>query len=117
MFEVIRLYKQIISKVAIARFETNGHNLFLKASITFCDGSTLHLRQAVINGVLLKYAYHWENRDGKLVRRWDNADHWPEISTKPHHCHVDNPENVVESQEAGDLTAVIAFIASKVHLL
>jgi hypothetical protein len=116
MFEAIRPFKQIITNVAIARFETNGHNLLLKASITFCDESRLHIRQAIINGMLHKYAYHWENRAGMLLRRWDNADHWPAISTKPHHCHIETPEKVIESREAGDLSAVIAFIASQFPL-
>ena len=30
-----------------------------------------------------KYSFHWQNAEGKLIRRWDNAPHHPEISSFP----------------------------------
>jgi hypothetical protein len=35
-----------------------------------------------------------------MVRRWDNAPHWPELKTFPHHLHLCNEAFVVESAEA-----------------
>jgi len=42
-----------------------------------------------INGKLKqdKYSFHWQSKDGKLIKRWDNAPHHPELKTFPHHLH------------------------------
>jgi hypothetical protein len=36
-----------------------------------------------------------------LKRRWDNAPHFPEISSYPHHVHVDREDNVEQSHMFG----------------
>ena len=35
-----------------------------------------------------KYSVHWQNMDGELRKRWDNAPHHREIKTFPSHIHV-----------------------------
>lgn len=35
-----------------------------------------------------KYSFHWQDSDGNLRKRWDNAPHHPELPTHPHHVHV-----------------------------
>jgi hypothetical protein len=44
------------------------------------------------------YAYHWEQRrqSGRLYR-WDNAPHYPHVSTFPNHFHDGDENTVVES--------------------
>jgi len=34
------------------------------------------------------YSFHWQNRRGKLIKRWDNVRHHPEIETFPYHIHL-----------------------------
>ncbi|MEA3254956.1 MAG: DUF6516 family protein, partial [Candidatus Altiarchaeota archaeon] len=46
-----------------------------------------------------KYKYHWQDREGNLIARWDNVPHHPGVSTFPHHRHV--TEKVQESGEMG----------------
>jgi hypothetical protein len=41
-----------------------------------------------------KYRYHWQAGSGKLIKRWDNAPHHPEIDTFPDHLHDGSEENV-----------------------
>ena len=41
-----------------------------------------------------KYRYHWQTGSGKLIKRWDNAPHHPEIATFPDHLHDGSEENV-----------------------
>ncbi|MCL4424159.1 MAG: DUF6516 family protein [Firmicutes bacterium] len=41
--------------------------------------------------------------------RWDNAPHWPEIETYPHHKHVNIERNVLASSET-DLKEVLSVI-------
>jgi hypothetical protein len=41
-----------------------------------------------------KYRYHWQTGSGKLIKRWDNAPHHPEIDTFPDHLHDGYEDNV-----------------------
>ena len=41
-----------------------------------------------------KYRYQWQTGSGKLIKRWDNAPHHPEIDTFPDHLHDGSEENV-----------------------
>ncbi len=34
-----------------------------------------------------KYSFHWQDADGSLKQRWDNAPHFPELPHFPHHTH------------------------------
>jgi hypothetical protein len=36
---------------------------------------------------LIDYSYHWQDKEKRLITRWDNAPHHPEIETFPHHVH------------------------------
>jgi hypothetical protein len=44
------------------------------------------------------YSYHILKGD-KMVRRWDNAPHWPEIKTFPHHLHLADENAALECRE------------------
>ncbi len=35
----------------------------------------------------LKYSFHWQNAQGGLKKRWDNAPHYPHLPNAPHHLH------------------------------
>jgi hypothetical protein len=41
-----------------------------------------------------KYAYHWQDANGLLVRRWDAVHHHPQLPHAPHHVHL--PDGSVE---------------------
>jgi len=68
-----------------------------KAEITFTNDSKLFIKEYVFENKERKYAYHWADASGNLISRWDNANHWPDISTSPHHKHTGN--QVLESTE------------------
>lgn len=61
------------------------------------------------------YAYHWEQRrqSGRMYR-WDNAPHYPTISTFPAHFHDSDESKVIESRLSGDpeqaLLEILGFI-------
>jgi len=38
----------------------------------------------------LKYSYHWQDTEQKMLRRWDNAPHHLSLSNAPHHLHLSN---------------------------
>lgn len=61
------------------------------------------------------YAYQWEQRrqSGRLYR-WDNAPHYPGLSTFPDHFHEGDENTVVESKLSAEpeqaLREVLAFV-------
>ncbi|MEE8390399.1 MAG: DUF6516 family protein [Anaerolineae bacterium] len=79
--------------------------------LCFYDGSLLEFDETVIvRGVVLiktDYAYHYQQADGMLIFRYDNAPHHPEIPTHPDHIHI---EGHVEAAESPDLSDVLRRI-------
>ena len=67
--------------------------LYVKGEMIFVNGSELHFKEYFITIPVLKrlaYSYHYQDKDKKLIFRYDNADHYTEIETCPHHKHVGN---------------------------
>lgn len=110
--DIVEQHKEIIASWTVTHFDREGANLRLKARIVLIDGSLLFIRQVVVNGVMLKYAYHWQTQSEDLIIRWDNAKHWPDVATFPHHKHIarDGQSDVLPSQGA-DLHEVLREVA------
>jgi hypothetical protein len=89
-----------------------------RCRITLRDGSLLELfeRFQVVGEKLqiTKYRFHWQDAAGRLVKRWDNAAHHPEISTHPHHVHDGNENNVISHGpiSAEDILGIIASMST-----
>jgi len=83
---------------------------YLRGRLVLSGGNELHVAEYVItdpNLVRDKYRYHLQRADGALVRRWDNAPHYPDLATFPHHCHL--ADGSVIASEPVDLIAVLAM--------
>ena len=57
-----------------------------------------------------KYMYHWQTGSGKLIKRWDNAPHHPEIDTFPDHLHDGSEENVKSFRKMNALEILTVII-------
>lgn len=113
MFATLSLFDNIISSVAILRQEQRTALSITKLKVVFNDKSVIFLREIIIENVLVDYSYHWQNADGKLLIRWDNAAHYPGISTFPHHKHEETENNVLASEQLS-LIDVFNFIKNVV---
>jgi len=71
--------------------------LYYKLKIVFSDQSILFVREYVDESDR-NYSFHWQDKDGHLITRWDNAPHHHNIATFPHHKH-DKEDNVSGSTE------------------
>lgn len=93
--------QQVVSW-AIAREETQGDRGMFRYRLTLQDGTFLELFEFFIvteaEVQVTKYSFHWQNSDGQLRKRWDNAPHHREISTYPNHVHDKTEENVLPHQ-------------------
>lgn len=109
--EIIRrsIWDTELEKIAIYRYK-----------IHLYDGSLVELTERLVEGKgelrRSKYRFHWQTRDGLLIKRWDNAKHHPEISTFPHHLHDGEEENVVPHKEPDGLEILSLVIGELSHI-
>jgi hypothetical protein len=64
-----------------------GKQAVLRIRIVFVDGSALHMKEYIDDkqGIeKLSYAYQYQDENGTLIFRYDNAAHKPALSTKEH---------------------------------
>ncbi len=93
--------------VSVTPLAVNFNSFKLK--ITLTDGSTLRLNESYRDNNLEKYAYYWLDAHNELIIGWDNAPHYPHLSTHPHHKHIATQPNVQPSTET-DLEAVLGLV-------
>lgn len=61
-----------------------------------------------------KYRYHYQDKNNKLIKRWDNSPHYPILSTFPNHLHKGNQVLVCAKPELKEiLLDVVKIIEGK----
>lgn len=110
LLKALREFSAIIEEVRVDRFVRVANTYELKAWIELKGGSILNIKDYLFTDGTRKYAYHWQFPDGHLIRRWDNAPHWPDLLGAPHHCHIGS--EVIEPSSAKDISSVLTEIAS-----
>jgi hypothetical protein len=80
----------------------------LRIRVRFDSGHLLEFNEAVIikNGqiVHLSYRYHLQDKQNKLVFRYDNAPHFPGLENFPHHKHL--PDKVESTKKISIVKAI-----------
>jgi hypothetical protein len=86
------------------------HIGFTEGRIDFIDGSVLHFMEfADARGnERYKYSYHYQDRDGEMIFRYDMAPHHQEIATFPHHKHISSQDVTVS--DAPNLSEILEEI-------
>ena len=112
---LITLNRQVVHW-GVIREEAQGDVGLFRYRLTLRDGGLLEMfdRFQVVGGRLqvTKYSFHWQDTDGQLRGRWDNAAHHPEAPTHPHHVH-DSAEANVLPHEPISAESVLAIIAGE----
>ena len=91
-------FTDIIRSYEVVQYEVAGLQAPLKLKVVFTNGTELYVREIILDGQRRKYAFHWQAGTEDLIARWDNAAHWPEVETFPHHKHVGQVGQVVASE-------------------
>ncbi|MCE7063674.1 DUF6516 family protein [Dyadobacter sp. CY326] len=81
--------KSLVAAYTINDFRELSESYYLNLEIRFKDDSILYVKE-FIEPTRRKYAFHWQKKTGELIVRWDNAPHFPQLSTFPHHKHFGN---------------------------
>jgi len=111
MLRLFDTYASLFKSWRVVRYEQEGDAYLLELSAVLVDDSRLQLRDYLFADQSRKYAYHWMEVDGTLRRRWDNAPHWPNIATAPHHMHSPGQEMPVASTIT-NLEDLLQFVQS-----
>ena len=89
----------VLSSHINKHYGPSGETLYLKGTLQFIDSSVLEFALFVdtvsheIN--VNKYRFQYMAKDGRMFFRYDNAPHYPDIDSFPHHKH--SPDNVIPS--------------------
>ncbi|PIP06844.1 MAG: hypothetical protein CO012_00065 [Syntrophobacterales bacterium CG_4_8_14_3_um_filter_49_14] len=108
MLKLLAKYSDVISSYKISRFEHFGQIFRFRAELILTDNTILYVRETVLSMSIRKYSYHWQDRRGKLIMRWDNAPDW-DVKTFPHHVHV-GKEDAVEPSFDRTLDKVLSIV-------
>jgi hypothetical protein len=58
-----------------------------------------------------------------MVQRWDNAPHWPNMKTYPHHLHLCREKNAFECNEVfvedvlDEMKKIMLFVVKHIMIL
>lgn len=99
--------KDFVESYIVHDFRESSTAYYLNIQAQFIDGSILYARQYVETD-RRKYSFHWQKTTGDLILRWDNAPHFPNLATYPHHKHVG--ETSVETSHDISLEDVLKYI-------
>ncbi len=104
-------YARIVDRVEVTRYRKFGKARELVAKVYLKDGSVLYVRDYLFINGERKYAFHWQDPQGHLLVRWDNAPHYPELKSFPHHRHVGDR---IEEAPDVSLDAVLSYIEGRI---
>ncbi len=71
--------------------EISEEECYIRGILTLTGGYELHIAEYVVTEPefkRLKYRFHLQSSEDKMLARWDNAPHHPEVETHPDHLHV-----------------------------
>jgi hypothetical protein len=91
----------------IQEYKRWSGGLYRKIKIVFADQSVLFAREYV-DEADRHYSFHRQTKEDAMIARWDNAPHHKNITTFPHHKHLDSEE--ITASDAISLKEIIEII-------
>jgi hypothetical protein len=92
--------------------------LHYRYRVLLANGDFLEMTERVLEAQgrleVTKYRHHWQDRQSRLLKRWDNAPHYPAMDTFPHHLH-DGTEDYVVPHPAITGLEVLRYILETVE--
>ena len=76
----------LVKDIEVIRIVEEESVQYLRVRAEITDGSQLYVKELFLPNQS-KYSYHWQTSRGRMLIRWDNAPHHPEVSTHPDHKH------------------------------
>ena len=113
--EIFRLLdsNKLINSYEVLDFRENPYGFFLKLKVQFINQSILFSKE-YFSIDIRNYSFHWQDKNSKLLMRWDNAPFHKSIETFPHHKH--KGKKILPSNEIG-LEDVLSYISKNLEEL
>ncbi len=96
-----------VERYDIAEFRPLENGIYYRCEVVWKDGSRLFTREYSTDTKRV-YSFHWQENNDRLLLRWDNAPHFPLLSTFPHHRH--NADGTVSEHPPARFEEVIKEI-------
>ena len=109
MLRLFDAHAELFISWQVLRYEQEGVAYLLQLAAVLRDNSRLELRDYLFADGSRKYAYQWMEPGGELRRLWDNAPHWLQIATAPHHVHIAGIEEP-EPSTVTNLEDLLAYL-------
>ncbi|MBI3583955.1 MAG: hypothetical protein HY096_08405 [Nitrospinae bacterium] len=81
-----------VSSFKILRKELTEEDCYIRIKCNLLNGGILEFAEYIVVHKdklrLETYSYHWQGKDGRLIKRWDNVAHHKEVKTFPYHLHL-----------------------------
>jgi len=97
MIRTLNKYSEYIRDYNIIKYRTVGISYELVLKIILKNLSELHVSDYLFLDGKRKYVFHYQDKDSKLVFRYDTAPHWKKSKTFPYHKHLQNG-SVIDSK-------------------
>lgn len=93
----------VVATVEIVSERSTENNGYLRARMWLTNGEFLEISEYFVvqagGSSTLEYRYQWmDEGQQKLIKRWDNAEHYPDLPNFPHHVHVGDKGSVISGQ-------------------
>lgn len=111
IFDLLQKHARHIESYDVLNFHQIEHSYALVIEFHFTDGSKLTARDYLFLDGKRKYAFHYQQNDGQLIFRYDNAPHWPHLENSPYHKHL--PDKI-EPSEVMNLEKVLHEISERI---
>jgi len=112
--EYFRQVQTVIGQLHDAYIEVYEEELLattranLRIRVRFLNQSLLEVNEAIIleKGKInhLGYRYHLQDKDNKLIFRYDNTPHYPDLQYFPEHKHISNDVLPIQRPAIADVS-------------
>lgn len=101
----------VVRSIAIVTERALDNRGYFRARMGLANGDFLEVSEYFLAGpngcATIEYRHQWmDSAKTRLIRRWDNARHFPELANFPHHIHVASETNAVP----GTVMSIIELI-------
>jgi hypothetical protein len=110
----ISTFEDIIEETQILTQRQDNRIMEFRVRVKLTDNSILEITEIFVFDInKRKYSFQWMDENYGLKIRWDNAPHHRQITTFPHHKHIEHEDNVQESEEP-TVEGVLELIKSEI---
>ncbi len=100
---------RIVKSFFILDYKQGTDFYYLKVKADIINDTVLSFR-IYVSEQGYNYAFHWQDNNENLLIRWDNSPHYPNLSSYPHHKHLNK---TIEPSAEVSLSEILKHIEDR----